>query len=191
MWNNANRARWLLISNRVCSRMFARSFLELLRVSDSWSKWRFSSSLSGYTGPPSFCWLLSLEWLTHFEHIRPISFKQISFWCPFLDPHLTTHQSNIGVHMLEVLDLHPSTLVSTLAPDAGVEIIYFCGSCYWCRQRYTTNRSRLCYRIQGQVHRRLPFPSNIPGTDSTLFSPHFRGLLNQPRRGMRSLEYTT
>ena len=33
------------------------------------------------------------------SHSRPnrISFKHMSLWCPFLDPHLTTHYSNIGV----------------------------------------------------------------------------------------------
>ena len=29
----------------------------------------------------------------------------MSFWCPFLDPHLTTYHSNIGVHILAMLDL--------------------------------------------------------------------------------------
>ena len=26
----------------------------------------------------------------------PISFKHVSLWCLFFDPHLITHQSNIG-----------------------------------------------------------------------------------------------
>ena len=27
----------------------------------------------------------------------PIAFEHVSFWCPFLDPQLTTYHSNIGV----------------------------------------------------------------------------------------------
>lgn len=44
------------------------------------------------------CWLLNLEYLTIFELTSTISFKyMMPFWCPFIDPHLTTRLSNIGV----------------------------------------------------------------------------------------------
>ena len=34
-----------------------------------------------------------------------ISFKHMSFWCPFLDPHLTGHHPNIGVRFRQVTEL--------------------------------------------------------------------------------------
>ena len=41
----------------------------------------------------------------------PISFKHIMpFWCPFLDPHITTHHSNKGVCLRRVTKLGPLTL---------------------------------------------------------------------------------
>jgi hypothetical protein len=33
----------------------------------------------------------------------------MSFWCPFLDPHLTTYHSNMGVQIIIVLELGMST----------------------------------------------------------------------------------
>ena len=42
---------------------------------------------------------LSLELLSYFEQIALISFKVMSFWYPFLEPHLTTYHSNIGVQV--------------------------------------------------------------------------------------------
>ena len=56
------------------------------------------------------CWLLSLEWLTKLEHAVQSLLKR-SFWCPFLDPHLTTHPSNLGVSSREVTELGPLTLL--------------------------------------------------------------------------------
>ena len=37
-------------------------------------------------------------------------FIHIFFHWPFLDPHLTTHHSNICVHILEMFDEHWSTI---------------------------------------------------------------------------------
>lgn len=34
----------------------------------SLSNWKISCSVSGRTGPPKSCWLVSLEWLAYFEH---------------------------------------------------------------------------------------------------------------------------
>ena len=28
---------------------------------------------------------------------RPISLTHVTLWCLFIDPHLTTHQPNVGV----------------------------------------------------------------------------------------------
>ena len=50
-----------------------------------------------------------------FEACRPISLKHMMpFWCPFLDPHLTTYHSNIGFQVIAMLDKHLSTLLSIL-----------------------------------------------------------------------------
>jgi hypothetical protein len=35
----------------------------------------------------------------------------MSFWCPFLDPDLTMHHLNIGIHLRQVTKLGPLTLV--------------------------------------------------------------------------------
>jgi hypothetical protein len=35
----------------------------------------------------------------------PISFKHMHVWCEFLDPHLTTHGSHIGVQVIGVFDV--------------------------------------------------------------------------------------
>ena len=44
--------------------------------------------------------LLTIEpgMVNRFLARSPISFKHMMpFWCPFIDPHLTAHHSNIGV----------------------------------------------------------------------------------------------
>ena len=41
---------------------------------------------------------------------NPISFKHMSFRCPFLGLHLTTHHSNIGVQIVVVMELSMSSL---------------------------------------------------------------------------------
>ena len=40
----------------------------------------------------------------------PIYFKHVSFWWQFLDLHLTTYHSNIGVQIIFVFNLGVSTL---------------------------------------------------------------------------------
>ena len=62
------------------------------------SKWRLLCSLNDHTGSFTNCvTLLSLEWLTNFAHA--IQFLVNTWWeflwCPFLEPHLITHTSNI------------------------------------------------------------------------------------------------
>ena len=39
-----------------------------------------------------------------------ISFKNMPFWCPFLDSHLTAYCSSIGVHIIVMFDLGMSIL---------------------------------------------------------------------------------
>jgi hypothetical protein len=54
--------------------------------------------------------------ITNLEHIvrSPLN---TSFWCPFLDPRLTIHHSNIGVCLRYVTELGQSTLQPTLHED--------------------------------------------------------------------------
>ena len=55
--------------------------------------------------PPSKLYSLSsLEWFNIFEHVVQSLLKHMSFWCPFVDPHLTTYHSNIGVYIPGLLD---------------------------------------------------------------------------------------
>ena len=42
-----------------------------------------------------------------------ISFEHMSFWCPFLDPHLTTCHANIGVQIIAMSELVTSSLSIT------------------------------------------------------------------------------
>ena len=53
--------------------------------------------------PSWICWLSSLEWLPTIEHKIQSFYKHaIPFCCPYLDPHLTRHHSNIGVHLRSI-----------------------------------------------------------------------------------------
>jgi hypothetical protein len=52
-----------------------------------------------------------LRIISIFWACSPISFKHmIYFWCQFLDPHLTTYNSNVGVQIIVVLEWGTSTL---------------------------------------------------------------------------------
>ena len=42
----------------------------------------------------------------------PISLEHMSFWCLFLDPHITTYHSNTSVQIIVVLELGTSALCS-------------------------------------------------------------------------------
>ena len=59
-------------------------------------KWSYRSPLITQTMEPR---MNKIFWAHN-----PISFKHISVWCPFWDLHLTTHHSNVGAHILEVLE---------------------------------------------------------------------------------------
>ena len=47
-----------------------------------------------------------------------ISFKHISFWCLFLDPHLPSYHSNIGVQILAMFDLGTPTSCKMVSKNA-------------------------------------------------------------------------
>jgi hypothetical protein len=44
------------------------------------------------------------------QTLNPISFADIIFWCPFLDPHLNTYHSNLAIHITVMLELHTPTV---------------------------------------------------------------------------------
>jgi hypothetical protein len=69
--------RWLADPKQGCGR-FPHIFY-LIWISYSLSTWRFLYSLNGHIRPPQLCKLLSLEWLSYFEHVSPISSTHIFF----------------------------------------------------------------------------------------------------------------
>ena len=58
--------------------------------------------------PLQLCRLLSLEWLI--ISTMCFIFLAHAFSCPFLDPRLTTHHSNIGVRFRKLIKLGSHTL---------------------------------------------------------------------------------
>lgn len=92
--------------------------LTVLWISYLLTKWWFSSLLSGHVSPPhpQSSWLLNINWLANFEHVVQSLLQIVSFWCMFLDPPLTTYDSNIDsnidVQIIAKLELGPSTLES-------------------------------------------------------------------------------
>ena len=65
-------------------------------------KVKFSNSLNGHIDPPNNI-DYEPEWLASFRHVVQ-SRLNIYFWCPFLDPHLTTHHPNISVLLKKVIE---------------------------------------------------------------------------------------
>ena len=51
-----------------------------------------------------------LRMVSIFWACSPISFKHMSFWCPFLDPHLIIYHWNIDVHNFDTLEYVKSNL---------------------------------------------------------------------------------
>ena len=70
--------------------------------------------------PPPSNSLLSLEWLAYFEHVAQYLFKDMSFWCHFLNLLFSTYHSNMGIHSIVVFDLGMSTL-----PLAFTWVVWF------------------------------------------------------------------
>ena len=74
----------------------------------------------------------------------PISFKHVSFWYPFLKPHLIMHHSNIGVLWRWITELGPLTL----APYTRCKYITLLSSVHsfmWV-VRYEHGMSQICAR---------------------------------------------
>ena len=70
-------------------------------------------SLSGHIGPPIHVGYWP-RMVNKFWTCPPISNKYMSFGCLFLDPHLTTYHSIIGVHIVAMLKLGTSTLMARI-----------------------------------------------------------------------------
>ena len=49
------------------------------------------------------CSLINLEWLIEYED-KVQSLLDMSLWCLFCDPHMTTHQSNIGIFLGKIIE---------------------------------------------------------------------------------------
>ena len=78
----------------------------------------------GHISPPI---MLTIEFTMVSIFLAPslISFQHMSFWCPFLDPRLTTYYSNIGVQISVVFELGTSTLAVSSAStklDSAIDI---------------------------------------------------------------------
>ena len=56
-------------------------------------KWSYRSP------PPPIMLTIKSRMISVYWACNPITFRCISFWCMFLDTHLTTYHSNIGVHI--------------------------------------------------------------------------------------------
>ena len=61
----------MITYSKSCQQPISSQFLELTWISCSLSKWRFLYTLNGYIGSPpiTLMTLLSLEWLSYFEHV--------------------------------------------------------------------------------------------------------------------------
>jgi hypothetical protein len=57
----------------------------------------FVDSLTEYIGPPKCVHNNKGGLVNEIWRRSPILFKHVALWFLFIDPHLTTHQSNIGV----------------------------------------------------------------------------------------------
>jgi hypothetical protein len=102
----------MIRKSRSCRSHLPHNVLELYEfLIHLFSKWRFPRALMkwSYRSPQS-CWLLSLEWLAHSEQLLQSVPKHKSFWCPFVDPHLTPYHRSLGVQVIAKLELGTSTL---------------------------------------------------------------------------------
>ena len=68
---------------------------------------------------PQLCWRLTLEWLSYLSTYTPITYKHMQFSWLFLDPHLSTYHSNIGVWLRKVTELDTSSLGGRRADAAA------------------------------------------------------------------------
>ena len=89
---NPNRAHSHLSHNFWNSNfIFQQSEISLL------IKWSYRSS--------PILLIIELKMVNTFWASSPISYKHMSFWCPFLDPHLITCHSHAGVQIIAMFEL--------------------------------------------------------------------------------------
>ena len=76
-----------------------------------------------YMPPPPIVLTIEPRMLSIFWARSPISFKHMSFWCPFfLDILLrSTYHSNTGIHIIAMLRLGTSTITWKGAPMCGLK----------------------------------------------------------------------
>ena len=75
--------------------------MEIVWISYSLSKWRFSCSSKWLCSPSPLTIVLTIEaiMVVVFGACSLVSFKLVSFWYPFLELQLTTYHSNISVQI--------------------------------------------------------------------------------------------
>ena len=110
-------------------------------------KWSYRSS--------QLCWLLNLVWLACFEHVVQ-SLKYISFWCSFLDPHLTTHHTNTGIQVITnvkighvYLACEPGDIFCFALGNRPIFATHGCLCCVFCMWRTGVEST---YWWQGKVN---------------------------------------
>ena len=116
-------------------------------------KWSYRSS--------QLCWLLNLVWLACFEHVVQ-SLKYISFWCSFLDPHLTTHHTNTGIQVITnvkighvYLACEPGDIFCFALGNRPIFATHGCLCCVFCMWRTGVEST---YWWQGKVNILLHTP---------------------------------
>ena len=78
-------------------------FLELVWISYSISKWRFSCSLNNHICPRIYV-DVELKMVIIFEACSSISFKHMNFWYMFLESHQSTYHSHMVVLIRKVFE---------------------------------------------------------------------------------------
>ena len=69
----------------------------------------YGYSSKEYTGPP-IVWTIKCRVVNKIWKRSPFSFKHVSLWYTFLDPHLTTQHSNIGVCSRQITNWNSHTV---------------------------------------------------------------------------------
>ena len=57
-----------------------------------------------YAPPPQLCWIVS-KMVNKLWARNPIYLKNMSFWCFFIDPHLTTRKWNVHVQLKWIIEI--------------------------------------------------------------------------------------
>ena len=108
--------KWLANPNWGCSHFLhkfwsSHEYLFIIKV-------KILVLLNGHIGPPpKLCWsMIECKMVISVWACGPIFSNHMSFWYLFLEPHLTTYHSNIGVRLRQVTELGICTLhlMSTL-----------------------------------------------------------------------------